>query len=123
MDGLPAQGFDQFMRPNGLFVIFRLLRFMPYIAGVLLIAAIAIWIIFGIKKFRWAKILAIVLTVLVVITGLCNVAPLFLGGFRGRVPGQFPSNEEQFRQFQERTDSGTEGSVYNNIIDNMEVII
>jgi Mn2+/Fe2+ NRAMP family transporter len=120
MNGFPAQGSNQIiMRSNGFFIIFRLLRFMPYIAGVLLIAAIAIWVIFGIKKFRWAKILAIVLTVLVVITGLCSLGTLFLGRFRGG----FPPNTEQFQRFEERRDSGAEKGVNDNIINSMEAVI
>ena len=45
---------------------------------------IAFWVVFGIKKLRWAKILAIVLTVLVVITGLLSFTPYIMGAITGR---------------------------------------
>lgn len=98
------------MRPNNFFIMFRLLRYMPYIALVLLIAVIAIWIIFGIKKFKWAKVLAIVLTVLVVIFGLLSVGSLALQRLGGNF--SFPQDDEQFRQFQERGNTGLELNVY-----------
>jgi thiol:disulfide interchange protein len=67
-------------RPGNFFIIFRVPQYFPYIAIGLLVFAIAIWIIFAIKKFRWAKILAIVLTIFVLITGLFSLAPLLLRG-------------------------------------------
>ena len=70
--------------PGNFIIIFRALQFFPYIAAGLLVLSIAIWIIFAIKKFRWAKILAITLTVLVLITGLLSFAPFLL---RGNPPG------------------------------------
>ncbi|OFW53114.1 MAG: hypothetical protein A2163_08610 [Actinobacteria bacterium RBG_13_35_12] len=110
---------QQTARPGGFFIIFGLLRYLPYIVIGLLVIAIAVWVIFGIKKFRWAKILAIVLTVLVVITGLGSLGTLFLGRFRGEAP----PNGEQFQRFEERRDSGVEESAYDTIIDSMEVVI
>jgi energy-coupling factor transporter transmembrane protein EcfT len=70
---------QQMGRPGGFFFLFGILRFLPYIAISLLVIAIAIWIVFGIKKFRWAKILAIVLTVFVVLFGSLSIFTIFLG--------------------------------------------
>lgn len=92
------------MRPGNFFIIFRAVQYLPYIAIGLLVAAVAIWIVFGIKKFKWAKTLAIVLTVLVVITGLLSFTPYILGGFRG---GQFPEDPQQLRDRQQRTESSS----------------
>jgi hypothetical protein len=119
MNGILAQQPNQLIGSNGLFIIFRLLNYMPYVAIGLFIIAVAMWIIFGVKKFRWAKITAIVLTVLVVITGLLSLGTLFLGRFRG---GTLP-NGEQFQRFEERRDSGVQESTYDTIIDSMEVVI
>jgi len=66
-------------RQGGFFHLFGILRFFPYIAIGLLLIAVAIWIVFGIKKFRWSKILAIILTVFVVIFGALSMFPIFLG--------------------------------------------
>ncbi|MBE3094416.1 MAG: hypothetical protein IMZ52_05245 [Actinobacteria bacterium] len=66
-------------RPGGFFLLSGILRFLPYIAIGLLVIAVVIWIVFGIKKFRWTKILAIVLTVFVVIFGALSVFSIFLG--------------------------------------------
>ena len=71
---------QQMGRPGGFFLLSGILRFLPYIAIGLLISVVVIWIVFGIKKFRWTKILAIVLTVLVVIFGALSVFSIFLGG-------------------------------------------
>ena len=104
---------QQIIRPGGFFLVFRILIYIPYIAIGLLVAAIAIWVIFSIKKYRWAKILAIVLTVIVVFTGLLSLAPYFLGRPRGRFsqdfPQDFPQDREQIRGFQ---DSGLELNIY-----------
>ena len=70
---------QQMGRPGGFFLLSGILRFLPYIAIGLLIIAVVMWIVFGIKKFRWAKILAIVLTVFVVIFGALSVFSIFLG--------------------------------------------
>jgi hypothetical protein len=73
---------QQLGRPGGIFMIFRILMYLqyfPYIAIGLLVIAIVTWIIFAKKKLRWAKILAIILTVLVVITGALGTASLFFG--------------------------------------------
>ena len=74
------------IRQGGFFLIFGVLRYLPYIAIGLLVVAVAIWVIFGIKKYKWSKILAIVLTVLVLITGLCSLGTLALGRFSGGFP-------------------------------------
>ncbi|HEY4695671.1 MAG TPA: hypothetical protein VIH13_02165 [Candidatus Hydromicrobium sp.] len=118
MHGFFMQQFQQVLRPNGFFIIFRILFYLPYITAGLLAAAVAVWIIFGIKKLRWAKILAIILTVLVVITGVLSLGTLLLGRFRGG----FPSDGEQFQRFEEWRDTGIEESAYYNITDNMEVV-
>ena len=110
---------QQMARSDGFSIIFGLLRYLPYIAIGLLVIAIAIWVIFGIKKFRWAKILAIVLTVLVVITGLSSLGTLFLGRFRGGAP----PGGEQFKEFEDRENQRAEESAYSYIIDNMEIVI
>ena len=70
---------QQMGRPGGFFLIFGILRYLPYIAISLLVIAIAIWIVFSIKKFRWAKILATVLTVFVVIFGALSLLSIFIG--------------------------------------------
>ena len=70
---------QQMGRPGGFFLLFGILRFLPYITIGLLVIAVVVWIVFGIKKFRWTKILAIVLTVFVVIFGVLSVFSIFLG--------------------------------------------
>lgn len=110
---------NQLMRPNGLFIIFRLLNYMPYVAIGILIIAVAIWIIFGIKKFRWAKITAIVLTVLVVIIGSLSLGTSFLGRFKGGVP----PGGEQFKKFEDRENQKVEESAYSNLINDIEIVI
>ena len=90
------------MRPGNFFIIFRAMQYIPYIAIGLLVATIAIWIVFGIKKLKWAKTLAIVLTILVIITGLLSFIPYIFRGFRG---GQFPQDPQRFRDMQHRIES------------------
>jgi len=92
------------IRPGGFFLIFGLLRYLPYMAIGLLVIAIAIWVIFGIKKYKWSKILAIVLTVLVVITGLCSLGTLALGRFREG----FPQDRVKFKRFEDRENKSME---------------
>jgi energy-coupling factor transporter transmembrane protein EcfT len=65
--------------PGGFFFLFGILRFLPYIAIGLLVIAIAIWIVFALKKLKWAKIVAIVFTVLTVIFGSLSVVSIFTG--------------------------------------------
>jgi len=98
-------------RPGGLFAIFIVIRYMPYVALGLLVIMITLWIVFGIKKLKWAMILAIILTVLVVITGLLSFAPYIMGAINGRQfplrgfpgSGDFPAgNGEQFKDFRDR---------------------
>ena len=98
---------QQVGRPGGIFFFFGILNFLPYIAIGLLVIAIVIWIVFGIKKFRWAKILATVLTVFIVIFGALSVFSIFLG--RNMPRGMIgPSNGNQ-REFQPR-----DGQNFNN---------
>ena len=120
MDGVLTQQPNQPMGQNGLFIFFRALNFLPYIAIGLLIIVVAIWIIFGIKKLRWAKILAIVLTVLVVIIGGLSLGTFLLGR---RFMGGSPPEGEQFQRFEERGNNGIEESVNTSLIENMHVTI
>lgn len=84
---------------GGIFFLFSFFRYLPYIAIGFLVIAIAIWIVFGVKKLRWAKILAIILTVFVVIFGTLSLASVFLGrNFRGGTM-EFPQNGYQ-QEFQ-----------------------
>ncbi len=89
---------ETIMRPGSFFILFRIIRFLPYIAIGLLMITIAVWVIFGIKKFRWAKVLAIILTVIVLFTGLCSLAPFAFGGSRGV---HLPRDQQQFRRWDE----------------------
>ena len=96
---------------------------------------IAFWIVFGIKKLRWAKTLAIILTVLVVITGLLSFSPYIMGAVTGRqIPmGRFPGNgefnpgdREQFRDFreeQEKKNSGMDIDIYSPSIDFENMVV
>ena len=89
---------QQMGRPGGFFLLFGILRFLPYIAIGLLVVAVVIWIDFVIKKFRWTKILAIVLTVFVVVFGALSVLSIFLEGnlTRNRI-GPPDGNQRQFQ--------------------------
>ena len=89
---------QQMGRPGGFFLLFGILRFLPYIAIGLLVIAVVIWIVFGIKKFRWAKILAIVLTVFVVIFGTLSMFSIFFGRnlTKNRI-GPPDGNQQQFQ--------------------------
>ena len=120
MDGVSVQQLNQPMGQNGLFIFFRALNFMPYIAIGLLIIVVAIWIIFGIKKLRWAKILAIVLTVLVVIIGGLSLGTFFLGR---RFMGGSPPDGGQFQRFEERENNRIEDNGNANLIENMQVVV
>lgn len=91
---------QQMGRPGGFFLIFGILRYLPYIAISLLVIAVVVWIVFGIKKFRWAKILATVLTVFVVIFGALSLFSIFLGrnmpgGMIGPPNGKFQPRDGQ----------------------------
>ena len=72
-------------RPGGFFLLFGLIRFIPYIAIALLVIAIALWVIFGIKKYRWAKITGITITVFALIFGAISVFTFSAGRF---MPGR-----------------------------------
>ena len=90
---------QQMGRPGGFFLLFGILNFLPYIATGLLVIAIVIWIVFGIKKFRWAKILATVLTVFVMILGVLSVFSFFLGrNIPGGRMGPPNGNQREFQQ-------------------------
>jgi len=100
---------EQAVRPGNLFIVFRAIQYIPYIAIGLLVVAVAIWIVFGVKKSRWAKTLAIVLTILVVITGILSFTPYILRGVRG---GQFPQDPRRFEDMKERIESSSIGFDY-----------
>ena len=108
---------EQIARPGGLFAIFRVIQYIPYIAIGLLIIMIAFWVIFGIKKFRWAKTLAITLTILVVITSLLFFSPYLIGAIMGKqIPMRgffggkdFPAGDkEQFKDYRDRQEDKQE---------------
>ena len=120
MDGVLSQQPNLPMGQNGLFIFFRVFNFMPYIAIGLLIIVVAIWIIFGIKKFRWAKILAIVLTVLVVIIGGLSLGTLLLGR---RFREGFSPDGENFQRFEERENNVFEESTGSSIGENMQIVV
>ena len=98
-------------RPEGLFAIFKFIQYIPYIVIGLLIIMIVFWVIFGIKKFRWAKTLAIILTILAVISSLLIFTPYIIGTITGKEISlrEFFSNKDfprggkdQFRDYRDR---------------------
>lgn len=97
-------------RPGGLFAIFKFIQYIPYIVIGLLIVVIVFWVIFGIKKFRWAKTLAVISTVLVVVTSLLFFSPYLIGAIMGKqvpIRGFFEikdpaAGKEQFRDYRDR---------------------
>lgn len=104
-------------KPGGLFALFKIIQYIPYIAIGLLIVMIVFWIVFGIKKFRWAKTLAVILTVLVVITSLLFFSPYLIGAIMGKqipfkgFPGSkdFPAGDgEKFRDYRDRQEDNQE---------------
>jgi hypothetical protein len=120
---------EQIARPGGLFTIFRVIQYIPYIAIGLLVVMMVFWIVFGIKKLRWTKVLAIILTVLVVISALLTFTPYILGTIMGRqIPiggffqnKDFPAGDrEQFRDFRERKEikrSGLDIDINKSLVD------
>ncbi len=102
---------EMIMRPGGLFFLFQIIRYLPFVSIGLLMITIGIWVIFGIKKFRWAKILAIILTVIVLFTGLCSLAPFAFRGLRG---DHLPHDQQQFRRWDEEENKDTRVNIYNN---------
>ena len=108
---------ERIAKPGGLFALFRIVQYIPYIAIGLLIIMIVFWVIFGIKKFKWAKTLAITLTVLVVITSLLSFYPYLIGsiiGKRNPMKRFFGSKDypaggkEQFRDYRDRQEDKQE---------------
>ena len=116
------ENFMQNMSRHGeFFHLFGILRFFPYIAIGLLIIAVAIWIVFGIKKFKWSKILAIILTVLVVIFGILSMLPIFLGrNITGNRTGHRYGQNFSNRQSQESVQTS---SLFNDFKVNNEIFI
>ncbi len=99
--------------PGGSFAIFRFIQYMPYIAIGLLIIMIVFWVIFGVKKLKWAKTMAVISTVFVAITSLLFFSPYLIGAMTGKqIPmrgifgtKEFPADDkEQFRDFRDRQD-------------------
>jgi energy-coupling factor transporter transmembrane protein EcfT len=94
----------------GIFVIFKFIPFITYLAIALIIAMIAIWVVFGIKKYRWAKILAITSTVLAVITSLLLLSSYLVGSMSGKkIPLSYyfeikgrAAEKEKFRDYRDR---------------------
>ncbi len=107
----------QAIGPGGFFTVFRILNYIPYVAIGILVATIALWIIFGIKKYRWAKITAIVLTVITVILCLASVLPYtmerFIGNFPQDTPRDLPQGGERFRNFQDKDNKELDLNIYN----------
>ena len=101
---------EMMMRPGGFFVLFQVMRYLPYIAIGLLVIAVGIWVIFGIKKYRWAKIVAIILTVIIIFTGLFSLVPFAFRGMRG---GFFPRDQQQFRKWDEEESKDARLNIYN----------
>ncbi len=97
-------------RADGAFALFKIIPYITYIAIALLLAMIVIWIIFGIKKYRWARALAITLTVLAVITSLLLFAPYLIGARSGKkIPINFffgiqrsIDDKEKFKDYRDR---------------------
>jgi len=85
--------------PNNLLMLFKFLRVMPYIAIGLLIAAIVIWVIFIKKRSRWSRVLAIVITVLMLITGLLSLLPVMTG--KNMPMANRPAEDGVFRNWEE----------------------
>jgi hypothetical protein len=89
--------------PGGFFLLFGLIRFIPYIAIAFLVIAIAMWVIFGIKKYRWAKTTGITVTVFAIIFGALSVFTLFTGKM---MPGQGMRPPDGFRQDFQNSNQG-----------------
>jgi len=104
---------DKIGRPGGIFLLFKFIQYIPYIAIGLLIIMIVLWVIFGIKKFRWAKIMAAISTVLVVISSLLIFSPYLIGAIMGKeipMKGIFgikdpAAKKEQFKDYRDREDN------------------
>ena len=108
---------QQMGRPGGFFLIFGILRFLPYIVIGLLVIAIAIWIVFAKKKFRWTKIMAIILTVFVVIFGALSLFSIFLG--RNMTGGRTgPPDDQNFNNGQPQDGVQTNSLFYESKVNN-----
>jgi hypothetical protein len=81
--------------PGGFFLLFGIIRFIPYIAIALLVIAIAMWVIFGIKKYRWAKTTGIIITVFAVIFGAVSIFTFSAGRM---MPGPDMRPRDGFQQ-------------------------
>ncbi len=84
MNNLSVQDIGPVTRPDNFSFVFKLLGFMPYITIAVLIVAVVIWVVFGVKKLRWAKMLAIALTVITVIAAISSLGGIFIAGNRGK---------------------------------------
>ena len=101
---------DKLDKAGGILVLFRIVPYITYIAIVLLIAMIAVWIVFSIKKSRWARTIAVTLTVLVVIAVLLLFTPYLIGARSGKkIPINYffgikgpVDNKEKFKDYRDR---------------------
>jgi Zn-dependent protease with chaperone function len=97
-------------RAGAILTLFKTIPYLTYVAILLLVVMIAIWIVFGIKKYRWARTLAITLTVLVVIAGLLLFTPYLVGVMSGKkIPLDYyfgikdrAVEKEKFRDYRDR---------------------
>ena len=98
-------------RAGGIFALFKAVPYLTIIVIILLVAMIAIWIVFGIKKYRWAKTFAITLTVLAVIISLLLFIPYSIAAMNGKnIPlkdyfgfKSFSSSDKQkFKDYRDR---------------------
>ena len=102
---------ERIARSGGLISLFKIIQYTPYIVIGLLVIMIVFWVIFGIKKLKWAKTLAIILTILTVISSLLIFTPYIVRAIIGKdIPlrGFFGNKDsprggkEQFRDYRDR---------------------
>ncbi len=102
---------ERIARSGGLISLFKIIQYIPYIVIGLLVVMVVFWVIFGTKKLKWAKTLAIILTILVVISSLLIFTPYIMGAIIGKdipLSGFFSnkdsprSGKEQFRDYRDR---------------------
>lgn len=100
-------------RAGGIFGLFQVIPYLTIIVILILVAMIVIWVVFGIKKYRWARTLAITLTVLAVIMSLILFTPYYIAAMNGKkIPlknyfgfKSFSSTDKQnFKDFRDRAE-------------------
>ena len=98
-------------RAEGIFGLFKIIPYLTIIVILILVAMIVIWVVFGIKKYRWARTLGITLTVLAVITSLLLFTPYSIALVNGKkIPlkdyfgfKSFSSSDKQkFKDYRDR---------------------